>query len=302
MRLLPHHAEAGALVDRAGAGEDALRPQRDAAVAGRAREADALVHQTPADAQAARLRLDQQQAQLCDVLAALDQKHGADAGAVQLGDPALFARGIELAQELSHDLGGQRLECSAPAVFFSVTGRVPLQHPAHVAGAVRAVQDRGRARGVRRQAPLDRLHGRDNLLLARLRHGLQQRADQLFRAVIELAERGAAFGAEREQRLPSVFGRGLADDQVRLGESSKQPAQIAVVEAEGGRDRRRRRLLGLPQFIEHARLGQGEAGVDHAVPQQPDLPGVEAVEPADGVDALGELRRGHAGKARAIIM
>src|SRR6266511_5078074 len=55
--------EAGLLVDVAGGDEHAVGPERDLAVARVAREAHAFLDQPRADAEPARLRLDQQEAQ-----------------------------------------------------------------------------------------------------------------------------------------------------------------------------------------------------------------------------------------------
>ena len=58
--------EAGLLIDAARGGKDAVRPQRDRLVAGLTREADAFVDEPRAEAEAARLRIDQQQPQARD--------------------------------------------------------------------------------------------------------------------------------------------------------------------------------------------------------------------------------------------
>jgi hypothetical protein len=88
-------AEAGLLIQAARRIQVALRPQRDLRVAGLPREPDAFVDEPSADAEPARLRLDQQQPQLGDVLRFLDEEDRADDGAVALGEPAMLACRIE---------------------------------------------------------------------------------------------------------------------------------------------------------------------------------------------------------------
>jgi hypothetical protein len=243
---------------------------------------------------APRARLNQQEAQFRHLVAALHQEHRADRRTIDLGDPAALARGIEVAQKLRDDPGDQRLEGRAPAILLGIARGVARQHPAHVADPVRAQHDRRRGRA-RRKRPLDRAHGLDQLLLARLRHRFQQRRDQPMRAAVERPKRGTAFGAERHEELPAVLGRGLAGDQAGLGERAEDAAQIAVVEPERAGDRARRRVRGLCKFVQHARLGQGEASVDETVPQQADLAGVEAVELAHRGDAGRKFGRSHRG-------
>src|SRR6516162_6202807 len=76
--------EAGALVDAAGGGEHALGPERDLAVARIARKAQSLLDQPGADAEPARLGLDQQEAQPRDILRFPHQQDRADILALAL--------------------------------------------------------------------------------------------------------------------------------------------------------------------------------------------------------------------------
>src|SRR3989441_11613394 len=62
--LLAHDAEARRLVQASSRAQLALGPQHDLAVARRAREANALIHEAGPEARPTRLRLHQQQAQL----------------------------------------------------------------------------------------------------------------------------------------------------------------------------------------------------------------------------------------------
>src|SRR5229473_2962966 len=88
MRLRRRALEPGALVDAARIDEHAARPQADLAVAGGARETDAFVDQPRPDAEPARLRVDEEQTQLGDLVRALLEEDTTDRLAVDVGDPA----------------------------------------------------------------------------------------------------------------------------------------------------------------------------------------------------------------------
>ena len=83
-------SEAARLVDGACRLQVAVGPQHHLAIALGAREGDALVGQPPAQAQAARLGREDQQAQLGDGGRLAHHEHRADPLAVDLGDPALL--------------------------------------------------------------------------------------------------------------------------------------------------------------------------------------------------------------------
>src|SRR5580765_41565 len=106
-------------------------PQHELPVTLLARKPDALLDQAPAEAAAARGRLDQQQAQPRFALV-VDDEDAADALAVAFGDPAALALRVEVLEEVLDDPGDQRLEARAPAVLLVVEHRVALRHPAHV--------------------------------------------------------------------------------------------------------------------------------------------------------------------------
>src|ERR1700694_699422 len=137
VRFLSDQLEPALPVDVARRREIRLRPQRELPVALRAREGDAFVDQALADAPAARLRLDQKQAQLCGRCGLLDDERRADALAGPFGGPAALQLGIEVSYELGHDLGHQRLEALVPAVLLGVQRAVTVHHPAEIAGTVR---------------------------------------------------------------------------------------------------------------------------------------------------------------------
>src|SRR3989442_5538569 len=91
MPFAVHELEARALVDAPSGDEHAVRPERDRAIAGLPREADAFGHEPSADAEASRARLDEQEPELCDGFRSLDDEDGADDVALALGDPAAFS-------------------------------------------------------------------------------------------------------------------------------------------------------------------------------------------------------------------
>src|SRR4051812_46269297 len=64
--LRPGLTESMTFIELARGGENALGPQRDLAIAGHARERQALAHERVADAETALTRIDQQQAKLRD--------------------------------------------------------------------------------------------------------------------------------------------------------------------------------------------------------------------------------------------
>src|SRR5438874_9836257 len=82
------------------------------------------------------MRLDNQEPQLGAARAFLHHEYRADRLAVHLGDPAALALRVEVLDEFGGDLGDQRLEAHAPAVFLLVDRAVRPDHPAHVTGPV----------------------------------------------------------------------------------------------------------------------------------------------------------------------
>src|SRR4029077_21233584 len=83
--------ESGRLIEAPGGAQHAVGPQRDRPVARLAGEAHALGHQALADAEPARLRLDQEQTQLRHRARPAYQEDRAHDLSVLLGDPAALA-------------------------------------------------------------------------------------------------------------------------------------------------------------------------------------------------------------------
>src|SRR5207244_11500527 len=99
VRLLLEQPKADAGVDVARRQQVALRPQPHLAVTGGTREADALIHQTAADAQPARLGLDQEQAPLADRLCRLAQQDASHTLDKELRQSALTAQRVRLGKQ-----------------------------------------------------------------------------------------------------------------------------------------------------------------------------------------------------------
>src|SRR3954463_148875 len=100
VRLRCDEPEAGTLVDAARRDQNALRPQSHGRVARGLAEAQALLDQPPAEPAPARLRIENEQAQLGDLVGLAHRKHRADALAVKFGDPAALALCVEILDEL----------------------------------------------------------------------------------------------------------------------------------------------------------------------------------------------------------
>src|SRR6266566_6070163 len=83
------------LVDASSGMEHAVGPEHDLAVARLAGEARALIHESRADAEAARLRVDEQEPQLRDSAGLLHEEHAAPVHAIPFGDPAALPFRVE---------------------------------------------------------------------------------------------------------------------------------------------------------------------------------------------------------------
>src|SRR5439155_12995969 len=104
------------LVDPPSAGQHVVRPERQLAVAGGAREAQALLDEARADAQAARRRLDEEQAQLCGVASLGDAQDAAHGAPAKLGDPGGLARWVAAVDVVGDYPRDERPEGLGPAV------------------------------------------------------------------------------------------------------------------------------------------------------------------------------------------
>ena len=82
--------------------------------------------------------------------------------------------------------------------------------------------------------------------------------------------------------------RAIAPQQSIAREALQDAAEIAGIQAELAADIRGSQRRPVRQFVEHARLGQGEPAVMQPLAQCADGAGVEPAEPPDGGDAVGE--------------
>jgi len=93
-------------------------------------------------------------------------------------------------------------------------------------------------------------------------------------------------GCSRRAWAAAVLGRTLPDHQTLGLEPSQDPAEIAGVEAERPPKLSDSDLVGLGGLEQDPGLGQGVGRPDQALVEQPEHPGVEAVERAHRIDAL----------------
>jgi len=251
---------------------------------GMAGEAQAFLHEPPADAEAAGGGLDEQQAQLGDLVALAHHHHRAQDLPLALGDPATLAPGVEVAQEFGGDLRHQRLEAVVPAIFPGIERAMAMDDPPEIAGPMRP-QDIGDSRGgALAQQGLDLRHILDQAVLGRRRQSAQHGADLVLGAMVEGREGGAAKGGQAQQALPGIQRAGGAPDQAALLEALQKAAEITGIEAEIAHQRARGGIFPMGQLIKDPGLGQGEGAPEQPLLEHADPAGVEAVEAPDGGD------------------
>src|SRR5438034_3160731 len=221
-----------ALVDATRRDEDVVRPKRELAISRCASETDALVDESRPDAQATCPWLDEQEAQLRHGLRLVDAEHAADTLPVDFGDPTALALAVEVGDELRDDVRHQRLERFVPPVFLPVDRAVPLDDPAHIAGAVRAESDLRRRARSRPQPSLDRAHRGDESFLLGGRDAVEHHADLIARLRLEWRDRGLAARGQAEDRLAVVVGRRRPGEDAPSREAAEDPREVAGVDPE----------------------------------------------------------------------
>jgi hypothetical protein len=87
--------------------------------------------------------------------------------------------------------------------------------------------------------------------------------------------------------LPAIAGDGTPLDEATAAQPGHETAEISRVEPEltphvGGR-----RTVLVGQLVEHPDLRETEPAAEQVLVEDADTPGVEPVEPADGVDLGG---------------
>jgi hypothetical protein len=102
---------------------------------------------------------------------------------------------------------------------------------------------------------------------------------------------------ERRERGPSFFGQAQHVDapirrprrprqQPARFEAAHDPADVAGVEPQVAGDLAGGRPIAVRELVEEAHFGEREGTVEMAVPEQPDVAGVKAVERADRGNAV----------------
>src|SRR5262245_17580982 len=133
MRFLLRLREADRVVDSPGALQRAVGPEHHPPVVPLAGELDAAADQPAADPMSARVRVDEEQSQLRDLLGAARAVDGPDPTAVQLADPGRLALGVVIVEVVRDHAGYKRDERLVPALLVGVEVGVTLEHPAVIA-------------------------------------------------------------------------------------------------------------------------------------------------------------------------
>ena len=130
------------------------------------------------------------------------------------------------------------------------------------------------------------VHRGDEALLVVLGQRIEDGADLVGRSAVELGEGGRPFLGEADALAAGVVGRALAGDEAVALQAGEQAAEEAGVDVHLAAQVGDLGDLALAELVEHARLGQRVGRAQQAVAQDADARGVEAVEGADGGDAV----------------
>jgi hypothetical protein len=256
MGLLLDESKAGFLVNSPGGVENAVRPERYFPVASFPSEALALLHQMPSQTETPRRGFDQEQAKLRNFIGFVHQKHGAGAAAIPFRNPAGFPLGIEVPDELSGDLGDERLEGVVPPVFLCIQSAVPFDHPSQIACPMRPKHE-GRGFGCAlAEQGFDAFQRLDQLFL--VGHGKlpELRAGLFMGSLVEGSELRSALGRERKDVLPPVCLRHIPRYQAALAKTGDDPADVAGIQAEPLAKSVCGRAAQVRNFVEDAGFGQ----------------------------------------------
>ena len=169
-----------------------------------------------------------------------------------------------------------------------------LDDPAEVAGAGASQDEAGGRRAVGEDL-VDGGHRGDEALLVVLGQRIEDGADLVGGAAVELGEGRGALRGEADALPAGVVGRALAGDQAVALQPGEQAAEEAGVDVHLAAQVGDLGHVALTELVEHARLGQRVGRAQQAVAQDADARGVEAVEGADGGDAVCALRFGGGG-------
>src|SRR5215217_9607300 len=95
-------------------------------------EVDARLHELASRAKSASGRLDEEQTELRDFVGFANQEYAADSLAIAFSDPAVFARRIEVPNEVRRDLRNEVTKSEVPPVFGGVNLAMPPHYPLDV--------------------------------------------------------------------------------------------------------------------------------------------------------------------------
>src|SRR5262245_7692064 len=200
-------------VDMTGGIQHTISPEHDLPVACLSGEALTFTDKAFSDAKPARLRIDQQQSQLCHRLRLFDEKNRADIIAIPFRNPAAFPFRIKVLDEPGGDLGDQRLELLVPAVLLGIQHSVLMDDPAHIAWLGRSNEIRSLALRLCAEQPLDDLHRCNQTVLICGRDLAEKQGDLIDRTCIERSEFFLTLLSQGEMALPAISSRRRSVDQ-----------------------------------------------------------------------------------------
>jgi hypothetical protein len=256
MRLLLDEAKASFLVNSPRGVQNTVRPKSYAFVAGGPSEAHALLYQMASQTETPRRRFDQKQAELRKVIGFVHQKHRANAAAIPFRDPAGFPLRIEVPEELSGNLGDERLEGVVPPVFLCIQNAVPFSHPSHIACPLWPEHEgRGFGCALAKQG-FDAFQRLDQLFLIGYGKLRELRAGFFVGSLVEGGELRSAFGGERKDMPPPICLRDIPRYQAPLTKTGDDPADVAGIQAELLAKLIRGRAAQVRNFVKDAGFGK----------------------------------------------
>src|ERR1017187_3617303 len=192
-----------------------------------------------------------------------------------------FPLGIVVADELSDDLGDERLERTVQSVLLCVQDAVTIDHPSHIACAVRP-ENEGRGFGCAlAEQGFDALQRLDQVFPISGGKLPEFGAGFLVGSLVEGSELRSALRRERKDVLPPVCLGDIPRYQAALAKAGDDPADVAGVQAELFAELICRRVAEVRDFVEEAGFGERKRAVEKSVGQDADFLGIEAVEAAD---------------------
>lgn len=281
MFFLSGQLEPRLLVDGSGGFQFALRPQDHFFVTYLAGKANAFLDQATANAETARGGFDDEQTEFRNSRGFADEKDGADALSVALGDPTALLFGIEIADEFGDDFGDKSFETFVIAILLRIENAVAENDPTHVARLMGAEKVRVVRGGCGREGLFNLVHGGHEFQLISGRNLGEHLLDLLIGTFLERTKHGETFGGEGEMRLAAVGGGGFAMNPPALLELGKDTAEVTGIETEIGGKIGSGHAVMVRHFVKETGLGEGERTIEQSLLQEANLARVEAVEAAD---------------------